>query len=318
MLTLMRFRIAAFLAVGLLTARLAAQQQQTAPPVISRSAPIVEGISEDRLQPFKLPAGISMPGPNQYTITAQRPLAMAATILSQKLAVPISFEDALWAADADLMPMVSSIPFPPGFRPSPVPREHTFSFTLQSTPELRKAAAEPVIQSVIDSYHRSGGPGRFKVVRFGTNEFSIVAVSAADRSGKDTPQVSPLDKRISFPAMRRSRMDAIEEVRRLVSDGSVNLNVDSSGGVVSGNGFRNYLGNNTTDTGATNEPAREVLARIMGPIYAGNAKLAWVMLYPPQSKDPTLYLRDVTGEVTRPDGSQWLGTQVWTLDAPPR
>jgi hypothetical protein len=289
--------------------------------VITIPAPLEVDILEVSLQPYKLLSGVTIPSQNQYSITGPRPLATAAQLLSQKLAVPVSYEDASWASDADVTVATLTSPIPvPAWVPRPlVPREHTFGFTLPSLAELRKATAEPVIQSVIDSYHRSGNPGKFKVIRYGTNEFSIVAVSAADQSGKDTIQLSPLDTRITFPAKQRSRLDAIEEIRNIVSNASANLSVDYGAGVVSGNGYLNYLSNNRTDTGASNETAREVLSRVMGPLPGGsNAKLAWIMVSTPRSKDMRLVLYDVTAEVTHSDGSQWLAPVVWTSGNPNR
>jgi hypothetical protein len=293
-------------------------QRETTPfqsqiQILPRPSP--EGIWDYNPRPFQLPSGIKESG-NEYTVTGQPPLAVATQLLSQKLAVPISYEDAAWAADSDLTSarIVPGVPIPPFALPR-VPAEHTFSFTLAPLNELRKADAASVIQSVIDSYQRSGSPGKFKAVPYGTGEFSIVAVSAADQSGKDIVQRSPLEKRITISAKKRSRMEAILEICTIVSDDTVHLGVDASAGVVSGSGYLNYLTNNTTQAGADNEPAREVLAKVMGPLPGAspwNSRLAWILRFTPRSKEATLVLYDVQAEIVHPDGSRWLAPLVWT------
>jgi hypothetical protein len=277
------------------------------------------GIWESNLSPFQLPYGVTASSPNQYTITGPRPLLSAAELLSQVLAVPVSYEDAAWAADSDieLANIVVSAPaaiLPPSVFPRPlVPRVHTFSFTLAPFSELRKGAAEPVIQSVIDSYHRSGSPGKFKVIGFGAGEFSIVAVSVADAAGKDTNQESPLDKRITMTARGRSLWEAMGEIRNQVSSGSAVLTIDASAGVVSGTGYGNYLNNNRTDIGAANESARDILSKILRSQGSGTARFAWTMTFIPRSKNATLFLYDVRAEISHPDGSKWLAPVVWPV-----
>ena len=125
--------------------------------------------------PLVVPTGVRQVGDNSYSITAARPLAVAAKLLSQKLGVPISYEDAAWVSDSDVQNAKVSDSVlrsaGPNYKVPLVPRESTFDFGIAGALSGNIGFS---IQAVIDSYHRFRNPGEFELRRFGEGEFSIV------------------------------------------------------------------------------------------------------------------------------------------------
>jgi len=227
-------------------------------------------------RPVTLPKGTKMVREGRYAITDAKPMASAAQLLSQKLAVPISYEDGAWLDNG------------------------TFEFDLPATTVgLLAAAPESVIQSVIARYNGSGHQGEFKLVRFGDDEFIIVAASLIDKNGTKSPQVLPMDTRITFPASRRTLFDAISLI---CEKAGLYNNVSWSG----------YMGNTFTETGADNETARTVLARVVGrrPVPFPFGKLGWIVNIS-RAGGAQLDLYEIRYEVAGPDGVIRLEGAVW-------
>src|SRR5712671_3403721 len=205
-------------------------------------------------RPLIIPSGVRTIQDGQYSITSARPLAVAAQLLSLKLGVPVSYEDATWLATADvttakLDPSVSRAASP-SFRVPIVPRESAFDFTLPSLAEMRNSSQpETIIAAVIETYHRLRNPGQFKLIRFGEGEFSIAATAAGGKDGNMVPQLLPLDTRISFPPRKRSLDEAIEEIcAKVTASGPIPLINNAPPAM--------YFTNNYTEIGADNEVAR--------------------------------------------------------------
>jgi len=249
-------------------------------------------------------------------------LAVAAQLLSLKLGVPVSYEDATWLATADvttakLDPSVSRAASP-SFRVPIVPRESAFDFTLPSLAEMRNSSQpETIIAAVIETYHRLRNPGQFKLIRFGEGEFSIAATAAGGKDGNMVPQLLPLDTRISFPPRKRSLDEAIEEIcAKVTASGPIPLINNAPPAM--------YFTNNYTEIGADNEVARDVLSRLLRRKPAAGespvGKAAWLVFSDPNSSthSSVLSLYAVYGEVRLPDGSARMEGVSWTAAGQPK
>jgi hypothetical protein len=268
--------------------------------------------SESDLKPVTLPRGARLTGDGAYTITSGRPLAIAAQIASEKLGVPISYEDASWMAGADLVavpaPQPSNSRGPGANGNGPVePREHVFDFSIPSN--ARELPAEAVLQSILDRHHAARNPGDFRIVRFGKGEYSIVADYADDKSGKRSKQVAPLDVRISLASKRRTLEEAIADL-------SAAIKAASGITLTSAQSFGAYFTNSYIEIGANNRVARDVLAEILGPSQAPglppNARSGWMIFYEPTIGIYFLNLYDIREEVSKKDGTKALRALVWS------
>jgi hypothetical protein len=270
--------------------------------------------TQDHSLPYSLPKNVRAIGNGQFNITSARPMAVAAQLLSQRVGVPISYEDAAWNAPSDVEP--ATLPAetlkkaPPNYRVPLVPRTTSFEFSLPSIDEIRNVGnPEATIRSVIETYHRYGNPGRFKLLKFGDGEYSIVAESAGDKNGRMVAQQLPLDTVISFPAETRSINLIIEVICQAVSAaGGTQLSNASPADMYSVNTF--------TDMGATNEKARDVLSRVLRLRKSSAApKVDWQIYSNPGTNTAFLSFYDSLVELKRADGTVRLQPQMWKTDS---
>jgi hypothetical protein len=254
--------------------------------------------------PYSLPDGVTAEPNDRFAIKSPRALAVAAQLLTQVLGVPVSYEDAIWKAGADVTswtPAIAARLNPSvGLSTRIGAREAMFDFAVPAAAERKYIPAESIVSSVIETYHRAGSPGEFKVIPFGMEEYSIAAEFAGDKDGRKVQQHRPLDERITFPAKKRSVSAAIDEICRTVT---------KAGGISVLNNVSINFSQVYTDIGADNEVARDVLAKVLRmPPYL---KQAWVSNYDPQLNEFILTVYPVRLEITRADGVKRLQDVVW-------
>jgi len=265
--------------------------------------PITGASSSDAPSPIPEIDGISIVRDGVYRVTDTRPMEQATKLLERKLGVPIWYEDPVWAFNGDLV-QASDLPANRelaaknlNWRGPLVPRAGTFDFTLPTTTAaLTTVNVLSLLEAVNASYGSFRNTGRFKVVQFGDNEFSIVGIRAAGKDGRLVDQMPPLDHRLSFPETDRTLADTL----KLICDSiNVRLMVEFRGGPENSRHVR---------IGANNEAARDVLARAMR--IPGGMKVSWVLSYMPDLQAFILGLRAAQAEVTTSTGSQ-LHTLLW-------
>jgi len=151
---------------------------------------------------------------------------------------------------------------------------------LQGTYDVSQDTGEPVdmadaIQRLVDANNRARQGGHFEVLRSGET-FHVVPTEVRDSRGRWIPQRSVLDTPITFSSGgERDGFDLIEAILHEVSIASGRKIV---GGRPSVAMVCSRLGcaENKRSIDATNEPARDVLMRLVSSL---NARYTWVLYY---------------------------------------
>jgi len=255
-----------------------------------------------------LPAAVREMGNGRFTITDSRPIEVAAQLLTRKLGVPIAFEEAAWISSSDVI-RAANYPGNQGVtsRTNPkgplVPKGGTVDVVVPpGPPSDRAASASRTIEAVLISHRNHGNPGEFKLVRFGQDEYSIVADRAGDATGNMVKQTSPLDAKISFPEADRSLHETIETICEAVRTSShlplVNLSP-----------LNQYFDQTRLRIGATNETARDVLAKALR--RPGGSKRTWTLRFDPENKTYLISLLGVQAEIAVAGGKVALQPMTW-------
>jgi hypothetical protein len=225
-----------------------------------------------------------------FIITNGRALELAAQLLSRKLGVTVSFEEAVWMSSRDVVraadipgnEAVTSDNHPRG---PLVPRNSTLTMTVPTTKAAKEAVGPSrIIQTVLDSHSSSRNPGDYRLVQLSETEYSLVVDQVEDESGRRVKQVSPLDVRISFPEKDRTLQETLDLIY---------LSVSTAAGVKLG-GLSDARSQTRFQLGAKNEIAREVLAKALRT--PGGTRMSWSLRYDPENKFHLIYFRPVEAE----------------------
>jgi hypothetical protein len=217
------------------------------------------------------------------------------------LGVPIWYEEPAWAFSGDLVNAAqlegNREAAAQGWTTNIIAtREGRLDVALPSMQALRLSNPTDIIERVLSNHLANNNAGEFKVIPFGQDEFSIVGVRAADRDGRIVRQLSPLDKRISFP----------EEDRLLTETRDLILRKVDTALIVGRQGSMPDL--RRVRIGAKNEVARDVLARTMQ--IPGSPKMSFDVNYSPQH-GYYVWMSPVKIEVRVPGGDIKLQTLYW-------
>lgn len=132
-----------------------------------------------------------------------------------------------------------------------VPRTRGFDFKY---PNADQPQAEEVLAALVRDYN-SVNEDRFRLLRTG-NFFHVVPSVSGDRNGQPTERQSRLDVRVTFPNSDRSVLETVELVVAQVRE--------RTGAPLSVARLpTRLLSQKKLRTGATNEPARDVLVRAL-------------------------------------------------------
>lgn len=219
------------------------------------------------------------------TITVNDPRPLAEVLLQFQVAYgfAVTYEDPRFANPGDLVQVAPRAPT--GFREL-IPRGGPLSATFEPpAPDADQAQTAAIISSIIDAYHASGYPGRFRVVR-GEHMLHVVPVSVLARDGTTAMTPSILDARVSFPSQKGRNM--FEGLRAmLVAVGTVTGQRINIGTVPT-----NLLMQSPMEEGATEVPAREFLERAL---HGTGRELSWRLLYSADEGFHALNIRIVNG-----------------------
>ena len=259
------------------------------------------GSSVNDLRPAASPPrGAREIQPNVFMIDDTRPLEVASQLLSQKLGVPISYEEAAWLSEKDIV-RASDLPSNVGItspnQTTRVPKGGTISITVSPASRANIVATA---QNAIDTHRRNKNPGEFKIVRFGDEEYSIVADFAEDARGTIVRQNNPLDQRISFPEADRTLTETLELIYRSAGTAAHSTIVR-----VAPSPSKSL---DRVILGARNEVARDVLARALR--RPGQVKRMWSLRYDPQYKLYGIWFQTLRTETTT-SGRTVLAPVYW-------
>lgn len=212
-----------------------------------------------------------------------RPVAAALDEIEKLSGRPVTYEDAPIVNKYYMTPMVQDTTGNPTLL---VPRGSKLRFTLPAD-----ASAEHVIASVegvVKTYNASHGAATFSVTQDGL--LHVVPLQIVDPQDRLQPVTPVLNTKITLAAKRRSAMALLEEISEAVSRASgqpVGI------GIIPINAFRQQQ----TEIGANNEPAREVLEKLLATL---GMPLSWRLFYDPGTQDYALNIAVVEQPTTKP------------------
>ena len=192
--------------------------------------------------------------PFEFSVFEARPLAAVIDQLERRYGWIITYEDPPYENAADLDEVtLDVVKDPKNFKGKVlVPRRRRFDFTY---PKDDQSRAEDVLTAVIRDYNMAGNNDGFRLLRTGTL-FHVVPSVSDNKIGLPTNRQSRLDVRVTIPDTERSILETLElvvaQVRELTGVP-----------VVMGGVPQNLLRQKKLRTGATNEPARDVLVRAL-------------------------------------------------------
>jgi hypothetical protein len=190
------------------------------------------------------------------SVTSGRPLNSMADVLETRYGWIVTYEDApLLNHQLDLVDDASPATVSAGRHSWSVkPRRVELPNGLDISPD-----AHELFDRILAAHQLADGAGRFTVSQSSDKVFHIVPTQARTEKGDWTPVRPLLDLAVSFPAQDRSVSDAIEQVCAGLSQAS---------------GSRVWMGvvpvgpflTSRTQIGASGEPARRVLLRLLNEV----------------------------------------------------
>ncbi len=209
-----------------------------------------------------------------------RPVAAAMEILEGRHGTVITYEDPPYVHETEIVD--HTIPAykqaNPFGRRALSPKGGSLEITYQMSPgPVRSDEMRHVIQRILDAHAERNNPGRFRLQQEG-EMFHVIPAQYRDSSGRLVNVGSILDTPISFPEQERSVIDTLELIKNAVSKATGIK-------IIFGTVPLNLLHRSSSRQGATNEKARDALAKALK---ATNTKLSWWIFYAPGWKMYTL------------------------------
>ena len=246
--------------------------------------------------------------PNLYEVRGPRPLEGAANLLQRKLGVPVSVEEPPWVSSSDVTLAEDFAEEPRSSRREArnflVPRGGTFDLVIEASD--RGPGASETIRRALSQYMARNNPGEFELLDLGEQGFSIAPRRIKNATGTLVEIPRLLDMRISFPEQRRSLDETLGLFREALSRVSGLPVIDVSAG------GSNYLRMVAVTAGASNERARDVLARVLR--IPGEMKASWRVRYDPQDHGYGITLSWIQREIVGADGRPRLEPVAWPLN----
>jgi hypothetical protein len=229
------------------------------------------GIGVVALSVFRGPIGAQQAEP--ITVQSGRPLAEALHVFEQRYGWIITYEDPRYEHESDIVDVTESVRRDGNLSQRVlVPRGGTFSFQPAVPPSNATAGeVSTIIGALLDAYHSSGNAGVFRLQNTGT-VFHVSPYQIKGRSGYLTTQASVLDE-IASIGERKER-----SVYNAMSDVLDSVSAATGRRLLIGMVPINLLARKMYEDGATPQPARELLTRILGATGFG---LSWQLFYDP-------------------------------------
>lgn len=206
-----------------------------------------------------------------------RPLAAALIELERRHNVAISYEDAPIVFAGEMKDVTNEVRrdlhrFAPGAAPKVIiPLGGTFTiFYDVSVADGRPGSIRDVIQSAVDAHAAADLAGRHRVIETAAG-FCVVPEAHHDVNDQLANVAPVLDATITIAPGTRNGIEAVDEICRAVS-------IASGSAVTIGAAPATLLGRLTTTISAKNEPARDVLARLLSEC---NAAVSWQLFHDP-------------------------------------
>lgn len=210
------------------------------------------------------------------SVNDPRPMAQAVLSLIRSYPVTITYEDPQYEFAGDLREVTR----PPRDAPQPrvgtvVPRGGAF----EAAYEVAEDTGEPVdltaaIQGLIDANNQAPHGAHFALTRSG-DVFHVVPAEIRDGRGRWVPQRSILDVPITFSsAGERGAFELLDAILKVISaaTGRDIVGRYASGPLACGTPCAAY----DRKIDATNEPARDVLMRLL---HSLNPRYTWLLYY---------------------------------------
>ena len=207
----------------------------------------------------------------RVTANSPRPLAQVLDSLREKYGWAVSYEDPQFLSKLDLAE--ADDPRNHALK-SHVPGGGLFSVEFPSG----AADEEKALQLIVDSYNRSGNPGRFELRKSETQKFSVVGVEARDRRGELSHQRPVFDLPITLATGRRTASETLHLIcRKIAAQRGVAVAVGISP--------RKVLDQTPVRVGGTNVSARDLLLQTLT---ATRSAFYWRLLFDPNSNSYVL------------------------------
>jgi hypothetical protein len=155
-----------------------------------------------------------------------RPVAAAVLQLEENCGCVITYEDPRYVHSSEMNDVTESVrkdldKFRPGEAPRViVPRGGPLAVDYEALPGTKVPInTRATIEKVLNSHANAGGPGRFRLEQEGET-FHVIPTDFKNSLGELTPQESPLDTVISFPAQERSAAQTLQVICNAISEQS--------------------------------------------------------------------------------------------------
>jgi hypothetical protein len=167
-------------------------------------------------------------GKSRLAANDSRPLAQALDALQQKYGWRVNYEDPQYTSKLDLIEAKSlqDKSSYPNDRHR-VPGGGSFTADLGATPTAHGLPDEKkTLQALVDSYNRSGNPGRFELREDRTEQvFEVVGTAAHDDQGRISQQQALLDSLVTIDAQERTFSDTVDLVcQKIAEKGHLTIN----------------------------------------------------------------------------------------------
>jgi hypothetical protein len=203
-----------------------------------------------------------------------RPMAQTLDALLRKYGWRIEYEDPQYTSKLDMVE-----------RPSPhgdsraFPAGGAFSVDIPSGSATAAPPEDKTLQVIVDSYNRSGNPGRFELRKIDSGKgYAVVGVAAQDAKGKVAEQKAVLDARITVPTLKRSADETVNLICQKIG-------LSSHVPITLGVNPRALLVENSLKFGGTNKPARDLLSDFLSQLETlTKHPMYWRLLFDPSSQ----------------------------------
>jgi hypothetical protein len=224
-------------------------------------------------------------GKVHIVVQNSRPLTQVLTLLQNKYAWRINYEDPQYTSKLDYTQMKNDT----SDRRIPNGGDFVIDFPAGAT-EGAPPDEQKTLQLIVDAYNRSNNPGRFEVRHNDAEHYyDVVGTSAHDSQGKISPQPVLLDASISFPSEDRIFPDTIDLLCQKISD---KTHVKFTAGV-----YSMRLDYRHVTVGGKEQAARAYVSAL---IAASGRRLCWALLFDPESGGYYLNLTQIGNEPAKP------------------
>jgi hypothetical protein len=148
--------------------------------------------------PFPHPVITENAGKVHIVVRDARPLAQVVTLLQEKYAWRINYEDPQYTSALDYTQLKND----QGVRRIPSGGDFTIDFPAGYAPDAPPDEAK-TLQLIVDAYNQTNNPGRFELRHKTPEQFDVLATAAHDSKGKISPQPAALDVSINLPSEQR-------------------------------------------------------------------------------------------------------------------